>query len=95
MKTKGLLRGCKFNRTHQTYIEAAIPYITAWKTLPDVTKVALGIIEPCGPGQMRVKYQLFDHAIRARIRGQTAIQTFWIYGKNLTELFRLLEVEHG
>ncbi len=90
-KTKGVLRGVKFSGSHQTYIEAARPYLIFWKTLPAITKIAIGIIEPCPPGQIHVKYQLFDHAIRARVRGQAAVQTFWIYGRNLTALQIQLE----
>ncbi len=90
-KTKGVLRGVKFSGSHQTYIEAARAYLILWKTLPSISKIAIGIIEPCPPGQVHVKYQLFDHAIRARVRGQAAVQTFWIYGRNLTALLQQLE----
>jgi hypothetical protein len=87
---KKLMRGAKFNRTHQTYIDAAVPYIKAWKANPNITKISMGVIVPSGAGQVRVKYQLYPHAIKATVRGQTAVQTFWLYGSDLQNVLASL-----
>jgi len=88
---KGLLAGGKFSGSHSTVIKEAEPLLKLWKSIPEVTKIAIGIITTHRPGRFRVKYSLERHAIRAQVRGVSAVQIFYLYGTNLSNLVKVLE----
>ena len=90
---KGLLRGAKIGRSHTTVIGDAKDMIVAWKSLPSVTKISLGMIEPTKvrTGPRRVKFAIIGRAVRAQVRGVSAIQTLWVYGNDLEIVLKELQ----
>ncbi len=44
-KTRGLLRGPKFNGRHTTLIDAAVPVVVRLRDDPRVTKIIIGVIK--------------------------------------------------
>src|SRR3712207_9047145 len=44
-KTRGLLRGPKFNGRHTTLIDAAVPVVMQLRDDPRVTKIIIGVIK--------------------------------------------------
>lgn len=83
---RGLLRGRKFNSRHSTVITGADNFIVRARVHPCVSKITLGPIEPCRSGSRHCKMVVHAHAIKVTYRGTTAVQTFWIYGKDLNRI---------
>ncbi len=91
MAKKGLLRGGKFSMTHSTVIDAAEQFLLEAKKLDSVSKISVGIIKPCASGPRNIKFVVEQHAIRVTVRGVRYVQTFYIYGADLTKALNELQ----
>src|ERR1700704_6768646 len=76
---KGLLKGSKLTRSHTTVIEAAIPAVTAAKESASVSKIVIGVIKPTKTGQPHIKFTPIQAGLRMQVRGNSAVQIFFIY----------------
>ncbi|HEX2918140.1 MAG TPA: hypothetical protein VHN81_06450 [Edaphobacter sp.] len=83
---KGLLRGNKFSRSHTTVIPEAVEFLACAKGIALVNKISIGLITPCPSGPIRIKIKTDPHALRVQARGRSAIQTFYIYGGDLSAI---------
>ena len=85
---KGLLRGSKLTRSHTTVIEAAIPAVQAAKECAHVSKIVIGAIEPTKHGSPHLKFTPVQAGLRMRVRGNTAVQTFFVYTDRPEDVIR-------
>ena len=85
---KGLLKGSKLTRSHTTVIEAAIPAVTAAKESPSVTKIVIGVIKPTKTGQIHIKFTPIQAGLRMQVRGNSAVQIFFIYTDRPDDVMR-------
>jgi hypothetical protein len=83
---KGLLRGNKFSRSHTTVIPEAVEFLAYAKGIAMVNKISIGLITPCPSGPIRIKIKTDPHALRIQVRGRSAVQTFYIYGGDLSAI---------
>jgi hypothetical protein len=85
---KGLLKGSKLTRSHTTVIEAAIPAVNAAKASPHVSKIVIGVITPTRTGQPRIKFTPIQAGLRIQVRGNSAVQIFFVYTDVPDEVIR-------
>jgi hypothetical protein len=85
---KGLLRGSKVTRSHTTVIEAAIAAVNIAKESPHVSKIVIGVIEPTKKGQPHIKFSPVPAGLRMRVRGNTAVQSFFVYTARPEDVIR-------
>ena len=79
---KGLLKGSKFNGRHTTVIAVAHPLIRAANDDSEVTKIVVGVIVPTKggrSGQRRLKISQIKAGLELRVRGNSSVQTFYVY----------------
>jgi hypothetical protein len=89
---KGLLRGNKFSRSHSTVIPDAVEFLALAKSIDLVSKISIGLITPCAAGPVRIKIKEDQHALCVQVRGKNAVQTFYMYGRDLEAIHsRLLQ----
>ena len=86
MKKRGLLRGNKFSRSHSTVIPEAEEFLVCAKSIDLVNKIAIGLITACAAGPVRIKIKTDPHALRVQVRGRSAVQTFYLYGGDLSAI---------
>ena len=85
---KGLLKGSKVARSHTTVIEAAIPAVSAAKESPHVSKIVIGVIKPTKTGQPHIKFTPIQAGLRMQVRGNSAVQIFFIYTDRPDDVMR-------
>jgi len=85
---KGLLKGSKVTRSHATVIEAAISAVNAAKEHPRVSKIVIGIIKPTKTGQPHIKFTAIQAGLRMQVRGNSAVQIFFVYTDSPEEVMR-------
>ena len=90
---KKLLEGKKFSRRHSTVIQDAVPLLRKAKSLPEVSKIVLGEISNCHPGNPHMRFTPIPAGFKLMIRGRTAVQIFFVYTINPTTTQRTLEEE--
>jgi len=76
---KGLLKGSKVTRSHTNVIEAAIPAVNAAKMSPRVSKIVIGVIKSTRTGQPHIKFTPIQAGLRMQVRGNSAVQIFFVY----------------
>jgi len=91
--SKRLLRGSKITRSHTTVIEAAIPAVDAAKASAHVSKIVIGIIKPTKSGQPHIKFTPIQAGLRMQVRGNTAVQIFYVYTDRPDEVEREIEAK--
>jgi hypothetical protein len=87
---KGLLRGSKVTRSHTTVIEAAIGAVNAAKASEHVSKIVIGVIEPTKKGKPHIKFSPVQAGLRMRVRGNTAVQSFFVYTNRPDDVIRVI-----
>jgi|SRR5882762_1334649 len=85
---KGLLKGSKLTRSHTTVIESAIPAVSAAKESPRVSKIVIGVIKPTKTGQPHIKFTPIQAGLRMQVRGNSAVQIFFVYTDRPDEVMR-------
>ena len=73
----------KVSPSHSARIEIVEKIYRALQSEPEITKFSMGPIKPAGNGQIRIKIGDDTGAIKITARGQTAVQIFRIYSKNI------------
>ena len=76
---KGLLKGSKFNKRHSTIIDDAIKLIARARSVEQISKIVIGLIKPITKAERRIKFTPVPSGLKMDVRGNTAIQTFYIY----------------
>ncbi len=70
----------KLTRSHTTIIDAAIAVVKLAQKMPEVTKIALGVIKPNLPsGQKRVKCKPIQGGVQVTVRGTNSKQDLYVY----------------
>lgn len=77
-KNSRLLRGDKFSNSHQTIITEGASLIEMAKSLNVVKKIVLGHISSVKGSSRRLKMRHTDTGLEMKIRGNGAIQIFFI-----------------
>jgi hypothetical protein len=85
---KGILKGSKLTRSHTTVIEAAIPAVSAAKESAYVSKIVIGVITPTKTGQPRIKFTPIQAGLRMQVRGNSAVQIFFVYTDRPDDVMR-------
>lgn len=79
----GKSRGGKVNQSHSTATRAAQILIDAANKLPEVHKIALGVIKPgLSYAPRRVKLTLINGGFRAEVRGSNEVQQVFLYTRD-------------
>lgn len=73
--------GKKFTGSHTTVIDAAVDLVKDANRSEFVSKISLGIIRQCRPGrgQQRTKVKNIQAGLEIIIRGNTYVQTIYLY----------------
>lgn len=82
---KGVLRGSKISSKHSTVIDTAQPIVRKLKSLPSVSKVALGAVTRVSPGQKHLKIDEVQSGLRVAVRGSTSRQILYVYTQRPSE----------
>ncbi len=88
---KGLLEGKKFSSRHSSVIGDAVLILRKAKVLPEVSKIVLGEISRCRPGDPHIRFNPIPAGFKMMIRGRTAVQNFFVYTINPTTTQKLIE----
>ena len=85
-------QGRKHAGSHTTLIEAAEPLVKEAEKLEAVKRISLGYIKPTPgtPGKRGVKFSLISGGLKAKVRGNTAIQEIYIYTRSPQEVQEVL-----
>jgi hypothetical protein len=89
---KGLLEGKKFSSRHSSVIDDAVLILRKAKALPEVSKIVLGEISRCRPGNPHIRFSPIPAGLKLMVRGKTAVQIFFVYTTDPTTTQRSLEV---
>jgi hypothetical protein len=83
--------GKKITRSHTSVTDAAERVIKIAESMPEVTKIALGIIKNIGTGKPSIKFHPMTGGFRAIIRGNTSIQEIFVYAKEPEKVQKVLK----
>lgn len=78
-KTRGLLKGPKFNGRHTTLIAAAIPIVERLRDDPRVTKIVIGVITSRRGKTTAIKAQSIDAGLRITVAAPRNVQELYAY----------------
>lgn len=78
-KTRGLLKGPKFNGRHTTLIAAAIPIVELLRDDPRVTKIVIGVITSRRGKTTAIKAQPIDAGLRITVAAPRNVQELYAY----------------
>src|SRR4028118_1373445 len=78
-KTRGLLKGPKFNGRHTTLIAAAIPVVELLRDDPRVTKIVIGVITSRRGKTTNIKVQPIDAGVRITVAAPRNVQELYAY----------------
>jgi len=78
-KTRGLLRGPKFNGRHTTLIAAAVPVVELLRDDPRVTKIIIGVITSRRGKTTAIKALPIDAGLRITIAAPRNVQELYAY----------------
>lgn len=78
-KTRGLLKGPKFNGRHTTLIAAAIPVVEQLRDDPRVTKIIIGVITSRRGKTTTIKAVPIDAGLRITIAAPRNVQELYAY----------------
>jgi hypothetical protein len=81
-KTRGLLKGPKFNGRHTTLIDAAIPLVALLRDDPRVTKIIIGVITSRRGNTNVVKAQKIDAGLRITVAAPRYVQQLFAYTRD-------------
>ena len=90
---RGLLKGPKFNGRHSTVIPSAIAAVEAARDCQHVTKIGLGVITPIKSGPEHLKFTPVSGGLKMQVRGAHAVQVFWLYTGDYSEVGPALGVK--
>ena len=92
-KTRGLLKGPKFNGRHTTLIAAAIPIVARLRDDPRVTKIIIGVITSRRGKTTAVKAQAIDAGLRITVAAPRNVQELYAYTADPEGVRSLVTVE--
>lgn len=78
-KTRGLLRGPKFNGRHTTLIDAAIPVVEQLRDDERVTKIIIGMITSRRGKTTTIKAVPVSAGLRLTIAAPRNVQELYVY----------------
>jgi hypothetical protein len=78
-KTRGLLKGPKFNGRHTTVIAAAVPVVQLLRDDPRVTKIVIGVITTRRGNTTNVKAVPIDAGLRITVAAPRNVQELYAY----------------
>lgn len=78
-KTRGLLKGPKFNGRHTTLIAAAVPVVELLRDDPSVTKIIIGVITSRRGKTTSVKAVPIDAGLRITVVSPQNVQELFAY----------------
>jgi hypothetical protein len=78
-KTRGLLKGPKFNGRHTTLIAAAIPVVELLRDDSRVTKIVIGVITSRRGKTTNIKAVPIDAGLRITIAAPRNVQELYAY----------------
>ncbi|HEX6289574.1 MAG TPA: DUF2103 domain-containing protein [Herpetosiphonaceae bacterium] len=78
-KTRGLLKGPKFNGRHTTLIAAAVPVVELLRDDPRVTKIIIGVITPRRGKTTTLKAVTIDAGLKITIAAPRNVQELYAY----------------
>ena len=87
----GHAAGKKIGKRHTTIIDAAAPVIKQARRMEEVDKVVLGTIKTgVRPGKIRLKCVDLPAGLKVTIRGNTAVQTVYLYTRQKRKVQKAL-----
>ena len=92
-KTRGLLKGPKFNGRHTTLIAAAIPVVERLRDDPRVTKIVIGVITSRRGKTTSIKAQPIDAGLRITVAAPRNVQELYAYTNDPEGVKAMLNVE--
>lgn len=78
-KTRGLLRGPKFNGRHTTLIAAAVPVVEQLRDDPRVTKIIIGVITSRRGKTTAIKARTINAGLKITIAAPRNVQELYAY----------------
>ena len=78
-KTRGLLKGPKFNGRHTTLIAAAVPVVSLLKDDPRVTKIVIGVIKTRRGNTTTIKAMPIPAGLRITVAAPRNVQELFAY----------------
>lgn len=78
-KTRGLLKGPKFNGRHTTLIAAAVPLVERLRDDPRVTKIVIGVITSRRGKTTAIKATPIDAGLKITIAAPHNVQELYAY----------------
>lgn len=87
------IAGRKITKSHTTCIDSAIPIVKAAEKIDLVSKISLGIINPCkgGTSAQKIKISIIDAGLFIKVRGSTSVQDIYIFTKEPKNVKKQLE----
>lgn len=89
--THNLIKGRKFNRSHTTVVEDAVPIIRAAGNDHRVTKVRLGFIDGKGRGHPRVEFTGIHGGLKIVVHGSNGGQELYVYTRSPADVQKKLQ----
>lgn len=78
-KTRGLLKGPKFNGRHTTLIDAAVPVVVQLRDDPRVTKIIIGVITARRGKTTTIKAVPINAGLKLTIAAPRNVQELYAY----------------
>lgn len=78
-RTRGLLRGPKFNGRHTTLIDAAVPVVANLRADPRVTKIIIGVIKSRRGSTTTLKAMPIPAGLRITVSAPRYVQELFAY----------------
>lgn len=78
-KTRGLLKGPKFNGRHTTLIDAAVPVVVQLRDDPRVTKIIIGVITSRRGKTTTIKAVPINAGLKLTIAAPRNVQELYAY----------------
>lgn len=93
-KTRGLLKGPKFNGRHTTLIAAAVPVVARLRDDPRVTKIIIGVITSRHGKTTAIKARTIDAGLKITIASPRNVQELYAYTSDPEGVRELIGAEN-
>lgn len=93
-KTRGLLKGPKFNGRHTTLIAAAVPVVERLRDDPRVTKIIIGVITSRHGKTTAIKARAIDAGLKITIASPRNVQELYAYTSDPDGVRELIGAEN-
>jgi len=85
-----LMYGGKITASHTTVTEVGAEVANCAQKLQQITKIALGGIRRARGGRRDIKFHFINGGIKARVRGNGAVQDLFLYTKAPVEVVQII-----